>query len=176
MELPDMNSIVPFTEPDAASLMQYLHYDQHSGVFTWIKSPRARTRVGSVAGTVSAQGYIGITLFGRRYLAHRLAVLFMTGLHPKCQVDHIDLCRTNNVWSNLRSADTFQQAHNTGMRSNNTSGVKGVSWHKGAGKWTAEVWCDRKKYYLGLFLTKGEAAAAVAAARVRLHGEYARAA
>ena len=42
-------------------------------------------------------------------------------------------------------------AINTGLPKNNTSGVKGVSWNKACGKWSAQIKVDGKKKHLGTF-------------------------
>jgi hypothetical protein len=45
-------------------------------------------------------------------------------------------------------------------RSDNTTGIKGVTYHKQARRWQAEITFQGHKRYLGLFATKEEAAAA----------------
>lgn len=34
---------------------------------------------------------------------------------------------------------------------NNTSGIKGISWHKASGKWCAYTTINKKRKWLGLF-------------------------
>jgi hypothetical protein len=46
------------------------------------------------------------------------------------------------------------------IKSNNTSGFKGVSFHKGTGKWQARITFNEVEYPLGYFDTAEEAAAA----------------
>lgn len=46
------------------------------------------------------------------------------------------------------------------LRSTNTSGRRGVSWHKGAGKWAAKITVAYKCVHLGLFTDKDDAARA----------------
>jgi hypothetical protein len=55
-----------------------------------------------------------------------------------------------------------------GPRKHNTSGYLGVSWHKSANKWTANIARDGKKFRLGLFDTKEEAQAAYLAKEAEL--------
>lgn len=40
---------------------------------------------------------------------------------------------------------------NSTVGKNNTSGIKGVSYHKKAGKWRAQIRVKGKNYYLGLY-------------------------
>jgi hypothetical protein len=55
---------------------------------------------------------------------------------------------------------------------NNTSGHTGIVWHKGAGKWTAEIMFKRKKYHLGLFVDIDDAIEARKMAEEKLYGEF----
>ncbi len=56
-------------------------------------------------------------------------------------IDHIDRNPLNNCRTNLRFATWSEQNINQGMKSNNTSGVKGVSWHKATNKWMVDIDC-----------------------------------
>ncbi|EEG1526727.1 hypothetical protein GWV33_07920 [Salmonella enterica] len=42
-------------------LKELLHYNQSTGVFTWMES-KGTAKKGSIAGTVSGQGYVNIKL------------------------------------------------------------------------------------------------------------------
>ena len=55
--------------------------------------------------------------------------------------------------SNCRWANPITQSYNTRTYSTNTSGFRGVSWHKQAKKWQARIGVDNKMIYLGLFAT-----------------------
>jgi len=87
-------------------------------------------------------------------------------------VDHIDGDGLNNREANLRQATRSENMRNTGRRKDNKSGFKGVYWHKGAGKWQAEIKVGGVKEYLGLFTTIEAAHAAHQQAAKRLHGEF----
>lgn len=78
--------------------------------------------------------------------------------------------------ANLRAATSSQNRCNTGNRSDTSSGVKGVSWCRRIGKWHAQIGHNHRVIFLGYFNGKQDAAEAVTAARVRLHGDFARAA
>lgn len=66
-------------------------------------------------------------------------------------VDHINRNKLDNRRSNLRVATRSQNMFNTGLRSTNSSGHKGIVWQKAAQKWQAQIMLHYKNYYLGLF-------------------------
>jgi hypothetical protein len=160
----------------AERLRELLHYDPSTGIFTWRVRRCGRALVGATAGSLNADGYVHIRVDGGRYKAHRLAVLYMTGEWPVRDVDHENLCRSDNRWNNLRRATRSQNCANSRRPRNNTSGFKGVSWH-GAGKaWVARVMVKGESRYLGLFDTPEAAHAAYSAAAMEAHGSFSRAA
>lgn len=55
---------------------------------------------------------------------------------------------------------------------NNTSGYKGVTWHKKSKKWRVRIFFQKKIYYLGYYDDIKKAAQAYENAREQLHGEF----
>jgi len=53
------------------------------------------------------------------------------------EVDHKNVCGCDNRKVNLRLVTSGNQGANRRLRTDNTSGVTGISWHKGARKWVA---------------------------------------
>jgi len=113
------------------------------------------------------------TFYGDGYevkvLMHRLIMH-----EPTSGVDHQDLNGLNNQRSNLRLATQPQNMHNTSAPRNNTSGYKGVSFHKASGKWRADICVEGKRIALGLFPSPEEAADAYDRVAVANFGEFAR--
>jgi hypothetical protein len=105
---------------------------------------------GCIAGYKDVEGRVSIRIDGKLYLAHRLIYLMFKGELPDL-IDHIDRDPTNNNINNLRGADKRINAINTGLPNNNTSGIKGVSWHKAGGKWTAQIKDKGRKIHLGSY-------------------------
>lgn len=157
----------------AERVRELLNYDPETGVFQWRK-PRAQAIGKSEAGTINASGYRIMNVAGKLYRAHRLAWLYVYGEMPDGMIDHINGVRSDNRIANLRLADNGKNQMNAKRRSDNKSGYRGVSWHRKASKWSAEIWCDGEKHYLGLFECEKDAHAARVEAAKRLHGEFAR--
>lgn len=162
------------SKPTAERVRELLHYDPLSGLFTRLVS-RANAHVGDVAGTDSGRGYLRIRVDGKKYVAHRLAWFYMTGEWPAEQIDHINGCPSDNRWSNLREATRHQNSINTRKRQDNTSGFKGVHWHKSGKKWQAYIKLNGKKYHLGYFDTPEAASAMYEGAAAILFGNFKRA-
>lgn len=66
-------------------------------------------------------------------------------------VDHINGNSLDNRIKNLRLCTNQENAFNSKTSKNSTSGVHGVSFHKGTGKWRAYINHNRKQISLGLF-------------------------
>lgn len=151
-----------------ARAMELLRYDVESGDLFWRVS-RGRVKAGRVAGSVNYRGYRSVKVDGRDCLAHRLIWLMAHGQMPEADIDHIDGDRLNNRLENLREATRAENGQNVGVQSNNTSGFTGVTWHKGAKKWKAQIGVSRRYKAIGYFDTPEQAAEAYAKAKARLH-------
>lgn len=103
------------------------------------------------SGRIATNGYRQIFFQGKRYMAHRLAWLYVYGEWPKLQIDHINQCRDDNRIDNLREVTNKQNGENVRHFSHNTSGRRGVSWAKAKGQWQADIKHHGKTYYLGSF-------------------------
>jgi hypothetical protein len=75
---------------DAAHLRDILHYDPETGIFTWRRVLYSSGRPKDRPAGRPSRRYSQITIRYRRYLAHRLAFLYMTGEWPPSglEVDH----------------------------------------------------------------------------------------
>jgi hypothetical protein len=139
------------------SLKELLHYSPESGVFTWLQAASVGTKPGSEAGGIDGK-YLRIGISGKRYRAHRLAFLYMSGEMPP-EVDHINHIGNDNRWDNLRPVHHLQNGRNQSKRKNNKSGFNGVSWCSGKGLWSAQIGINKKTIHLGFFKQKEDAIA-----------------
>lgn len=156
-------------------LKYLLHYDENTGIFTWINKPAPRSnriKPGYIAGCQNDSGYILINIDSHSYRAHRLAWFYVHGVWPKHKMDHINNIKSDNRISNLREASNSENGWNVGMPSTNTSGIKGVCWDKQTKKWIAQCWVSGKHYKIGRFACIDDAARAVARFREENHGEF----
>lgn len=89
-------------------------------------------------------------------------------------VDHINGNGLDNRHENLRVCSSSENVRNSGISSRNTSGYKGVSFHKALGRYRAGITVNRKIVFLGYFPTAQEAARTYDVAAKQYHGEFAR--
>lgn len=73
-------------------------------------------------------------------------------------VDHIDGNGLNNQKTNLRLCTNKENIRNSKIQTNNTTGFKGVSYHKQTGKYRARIKVSGKEVHIGLYDTSMEAA------------------
>lgn len=140
-----------------AELQRHLHYDPLTGTFTRISGPR---RGKTVKPRRYDDQYLSIYVSGRLYLAQRLAVLYMTGrsLTSDFYVDHINGTPSDNRWANLRAVTYAENTRNNARRTDNTSGVVGVTWNQRRQRWQAQIGRNSRNFVIGTYDTLEEAA------------------
>jgi len=100
---------------------------------------------------LSSHGYVISTFHGKghkKVYMHRLINNTLKGVIT----DHINQNQLDNRKLNLRNATKFQNATNSGIWRNNTSGIKGVSWNKKVEKWETYITKNSKHIFLGYFI------------------------
>lgn len=124
-----------------------------------------------IAWTLDPRGYVAGRPpgFKTSTTLHRWIIF---GAARRGAVDHVSGDKLNNRRSNLRIATPTQNARNTRLARNNTSGFKGVS-ETAEGRWRARITVDWIEIRLGNFDTREQAAAAYDAAALIHHGEFA---
>jgi hypothetical protein len=125
----------------------------------------------------NGKGYeiVGLHKDNKKYnqKIHRLvAKAFIKNPKNKEQVDHINNNRTDNSVYNLRWATRQENGFNSSMSSNNTSGVKGVCYHKRVKKWQAFIKINGKLKFIGYYDEMEDATEARKLEAQRLFGKY----
>ena len=159
--------------PPQSYLKECFAYDLVTGFLAWKVRPRShfiRKQVcnrwnakyaGKAAGSIHSGGYRQVSLYGNNYFAHRIVWKIMLADDADGEIDHINHCRTDNRWINLRKVSSGVNNKNISLRGNNKSGVTGVSWCRKNGNWQTHVGGEPQGYYTNLF----DAECAVAKAR-----------
>lgn len=156
--------------PSQDILKMLLTYDARTGVLTWKKRDMsffdrdrtmrwwnatyagkeaftARVRTGSLC-------YKNGSILGETYAAHRIIWKLVYGVEPEL-IDHINGDCTDNRIGNLRSVSNQINCQNRAMRSDNTSGVTGVTLRRG--KWRSRIFINGKDVLIGTFASFDEA-------------------
>lgn len=116
-------------------------------------------------------GY-GVFCMGAKWRsAHRVSFMLSVGSIPtSLEIDHICRVRYCVNPSHLRLCTRAENMRNQGLNPRNTSGFKGVSWHKAQKKWAAYIQVNGKPKTLGYFKTPEEASQAREKAEVDIYG------
>lgn len=175
--------------PSQEYLQECFNYDPETGALTWKERPRshftsnrswlnwnARFPDRPALNCINGQGYKtgAFTADGQLYAVgqHKVIWKWMTGDDAPELLDHEDLNRSNNRFVNLRLASRSLNGANASIRSDNTTGFKGVS-RRGT-KFHARISHQGVETHLGFFDTPELAAAAYAEKATELFGKFAR--
>lgn len=147
-------------EKDTPKFIDYFYYND--GELYWKHNNK-------IAGSINNTGYYTVGLNNHYYIKHKIIyAIFNNNDYPE-MVDHIDRDNSNNKIENLRKCNKSLNEANTGPRCTNTTGYKGVSFHKQARKFRAFL----QQKHLGLFETAELAASAYNDAAYKAYGEFA---
>lgn len=113
-----------------------------------------------------------ICIGGVKYTRYNLVWLMHHNSVPGL-LDHENRNPTDDRIENLRPATNSQNSANCRIGKNNTSGVKGVSWHIRDRKWRAAIIVNGKNIHLGYFDSADAAHQAYCAAAKNHFGDYA---
>lgn len=118
---------------------------------------------------LDSNGYAFSLTGGCRTVLHRL----ITGAPKNMVVDHRNHNTIDCTDDNLRICTQRENTYNQRLRSDNTSGYKGVSWNKQSGKWRARIQVNGKDVTLGSFIDKQDAIDIRKTAETKYFGEFA---
>jgi hypothetical protein len=123
---------------------------------------------GREAGILNDNGYRIVSIDSKRFRAHRIIWLLFNGEMPSSDIDHINGIRDDNRIENLRVVSRSENLKNQKIRSDNKSGVIGVSWGRSNGKWCVRIKSVSKYLYLGSYTDFFEACCVRKSAELRL--------
>jgi hypothetical protein len=126
---------------------------------------------------INGNGYLNVNLYkeGKQKTinVHRLVgMAFIENADNKLCLDHINNIRTDNRAENLRWATHGENSKNAKLSTRNTSGIKGVHFHKKSNKWAAYIYIDGKRKHIGIYTSIEEATTARRKMALSLFGEY----
>ena len=150
-------------------LTELFEYDPHAGQFIRKTSSGTRWRAGQIAGTFDKNKYRQIKIDGKVYKEHRLVWLYVYGVWPDGEIDHIDRNPNNNKLSNLRTVSRKENAENIAVHKDNVSKFKGVTFDKRKSVWFARIMHNKVAYHLGTYKSPEEASLAYIKAAKRFH-------
>lgn len=158
----------------AARAREVLDYDPLTGVFIRKVRLAQRHQVGDRADFIvtggQLKGYSRISVDGKRYLAHRVAWLYVHGDWPAGLLDHKNGLKSDNRIDNLRPADhRLNNENQRGPRADGSSGYLGVHWDRLTEKWRARVTTGGRSIHVGLYDSAEEAHAAYVTAKRKIH-------
>lgn len=173
--------------PDAAVLRQLLRYEPETGKLFWLPRPRDMFAsdnsfltwnsrfLGKEAFTyVDLAGYKTGQIFSVKNYAHRVIWILTNGnIQDGKHIDHINGDKIDNRISNLRLASQAENNRNSRLRSDNKTGIKGVSWLRSRNKFVADICVSGVRKRIGYFDTKEGAEDAYLSLAQELHGEFA---
>lgn len=133
-------------------------------MFTRLKGKGAGT---TINGINKHKQYQYIRVLGTRYMAHRLAWLYVYAKWPTSDIDHINRVKHDNRIINLREVTKSENQYNRGLSTNSSTGAKGV--YKTKYGYIAQITINSKPMYLGTYTTISAASEAYVKASKERH-------
>lgn len=142
--------------------LELFRYDYETGVLYWRWRVNPRVPKTLEAGAQNkSNGYLYVTVHGRRYLVHRVVMLMCYGFYGEgLEVDHINHVQNDNRLVNLRFVTHRGNMRNQSVSGKSSTGVTGVYFSKARKKYVVQIMVDGEAIYLGIFDTLESAAEA----------------
>lgn len=145
---------------------------QNEGVCTQWNGRWAGKEAGNSNKRKNGDRRCAISIANGKYLRYHLIWV----LHGNAWTEFIDhknrVCDDDRI-ENLRPATKAQNSANSKRFSSNSTGYKGVTWHKKRRRWVAKIMVNGKTLYLGQYVDPLLAHAAYVAGAKKAFGEFA---
>ena len=158
---------------DYELLNKLIDYNEVTGELKW--KLRSGTRgsnrfntmyAGNIATHKDRNGYLGLSIGGDWYIAHRVAwVIHHGSIDGKLQIDHINHKRDDNRVDNMRLVTRGENSKNR-LPNKNTEYCVGVTYRKDRYVFTVKISVDKKVYRLGNYKSLFDAACARKSAEI----------
>lgn len=118
------------------------HYEYGSGKI-YRRYSNNKYKEGAEVGWVDSRGYVRTKLNAKMTFAHRVIWEMHNGPVPNgVEIDHINGIKHDNRIENLRCVDRWINCKNAAMRTDNKTGVTGVSYNKGKNRFIVQLQKD----------------------------------
>ena len=148
-------------------------FEYRDGELIWKARSSKCVKIGDIVSGVGGNGYKRVTINYKSYLAHRIIYFMHNGFVAE-YLDHINGNKLDNRIENLRACTVSENGQNAKLRTDNSSGIKGVSWLKIERRWRARIESKGKVIATKYFLKKEDAKEYIENIRANIHGEFAR--
>jgi hypothetical protein len=172
---------------DVETLRKLLRYEPETGKLFWLPRPRemfksqraystwnSRFAGKTALSSKHAHGYLIGPVLGKMRKAHRVAWALETGQWPVGDLDHINGCRADNRFANLREATRSENMFNCKSHRDSTSRFRGVSWNEADKRWVVGVSVNGRRKHIGRYADEVDAAKAFNDAATKYYGQFAR--
>lgn len=153
---------------DFTFISDLLEYQHETGILIWKIRVNSKVPAKAKAGNVMNQGYLAVTIKGKKLLAHRVAWLLFHKNWPKGQIDHINGIKLDNRICNLRDVNASENLKNRRIPGGKNPYV-GVSKIKNTNFWQANIGYNNFQKNLGRFDTPEKARLAYLSAKKIYH-------
>lgn len=143
-------------ELSQSQLQDLFAYDSITGALTYKVSPAKKIKIGDQVNSINGCGFLQVCINKKYYLVDRIIWFHQKGYVPTT-LTHINKNKLDNRISNLKEIKRSTNNVNRSLNSNNSSGHRGISWHKQTNKWRVVISINKKKIYLGGFLDINDA-------------------
>lgn len=174
------NSTSKTGELTSEELKLLVRYDEVEKQFFWLSEKRVGFKksviahsAGDSAGCQRSDGRWVMRINGKLHLRYRLVWLYMHGVWPSGEIDHINGDLTDDRLENLRDTSRRVNQENIRKAFKNKKSCDLLGVHSNprnaTSPWRASISTNGRQKYIGVFRTKEDAHAAYILAKRQMH-------